>query len=387
MVDPKLVATILRDRSPYGWTETDAAGLAERYETWLADLKALGGQRPPLTPRGRAALSNLFDKTLLRAGRGAALYSAQGRGKTNALAHLTALALRYRPEWEVYTNVPYPWWAGIGEKPPRLHLVETLSELLRALSERTLRAGWSAVLIDEFDQTDSSHSWATDASESWAKYLFVARHYMTRGPLVVFHSFSWIPKTIRGGSVGSPFKLVVQNGQRRIGDLENPKGDWVGVIPESDLPFLTFGLRGFKIDVDVQELEAQFIGPQFAGDVEAVARTTLEYLGRPARVTPEQVRETQAQRREQDLAAAEGRRLRERLIADDLVAGMKPADVMRKWGTSGRLIRRIRDALLLDSKGQSSTPAARELHARERSATSTRPDENEGVCVDPGSTT
>ena len=215
---------------------------------------------------------------MLRAGRGAALYAAQGRGKTNALAFVTQLVLRYRPEWEVFTNVPYPWWARAGETPPRLHLVESLSGLLRGLSNRTVDGKWSAVLIDEFDQVDTSHSWASAGSESWAKYLFVARHYMTRGPLVVFHSFNFIPLTIRGGDVGSPFKLVNVHGERRIGDLENPKGPWVGVIPESDLPYLTFGLRGFRIDVDVQDLEGQFTGPEFAGDVEAVARTTLAYL-------------------------------------------------------------------------------------------------------------
>ncbi len=365
MPDDRLVAAILRDRGPYGWDEHDAIAAAERYEAWLADIKALDGQRPELTPYGHRVLGNLFDRTLLRAGRGAALYAAQGRGKTNTLAWITQMVLRYRPEWEVFTNVPYPWWAGAGETPPRLHLIEGLRDLLGALSRRTLKARWSAVLIDEFDQSDTSHSWATEGSEAWAKYLFIARHYMTRGPLVVFHSFHFIPKTIRGGSVGSPFKLVSRGGQRRIGDLENPSGDWVAVVPESDLPFLTFGLRGFKLDVDVQALEAEFTGPQFAGDVEAVARTTLEFLARPPTTTGEQVRAAKAELRDREVSAAEGRKLRERLMAEDLEGGMPPGQVARKWRVSGATVRRVMDSLLLGDVTGDRRRTARALHARE----------------------
>ena len=316
MPDEKLVEMILRDRSPYGWARPDAVAAAERYEGWLRGLKV----HPELPEESLRKIRHVLDRSLLRPGRGAALYAAQGKGKTNALAVITQLVLVNRPDWEVFTNVPYPWWAGAGTAPPRLHLTESLSDLLTQLSERTLKGKWSAVIIDEFDQSDTSHSWASAGSESWAKYLFVARHYLTRGPLVVFHSFNFIPLTIRGGAVGSPFKLVTRQGERVIADLENPDGEWVCTVPEADLPYLTFGLRGFRIDVDVQELEALFTGPKFAGVVTAVAKTTLWYLqktqGRPS------YREALARRKEILALANQSNVEKDWAIARDLAAGM-----------------------------------------------------------------
>lgn len=379
MADEKLVAAILRDRGPYGWTEIDARAAAERYEAWCSDLEKLEGKVPELTPVGRENLRRILDRSLLRPGRGAALYAAQGRGKTNALAFVTQLVLRYRPELEVFTNVPYPWWAGAGKAPPRLHLVESLSGLLRGLSNRTMVGKWSAVLIDEFDQADTSHSWATAGSESWAKYLFVARHYLTRGPLVVFHSFHFIPLTIRGGAVGSPFKLVNVHGERRIGDLENPKGPWVGVIPESDLPYLTFGLRGFRIDVDVQELEAQFTGPEFAGDVEAVARATLAYLGR-GKPAYERLRELKAETNAAEVAIQE-------VVEADVLAGLTYRQIQAKRGVTTNLIASVRKRLQAAGRLTLDASGARSPRAGEESGTSTLPDEDERGDVDRGSTT
>ena len=199
---------------------------------------------------------------------------------------------------------------------------------MEGLSRRTLQGQWSAVIIDEFDQVDTSHSWASAGSESWARYLFVARHYLTRGPLVVFHSFHFIPLTIRGGSVGSPFKLIVRKGERVIADLENPDGAWVGTYPESDLPFLTFGLRGFRLDVDVGELESRFTGPRFAGDVTAVAETTLEFL-ESTRSRPS-YRDALARRKEL-LALAHGSNVeKDWAMARDLASGMSWRKVARK---------------------------------------------------------
>ena len=375
MVDESLVEMILRDRSPYGWDRQRAVEAAERYESWL---RGLATPRQP-SEESQRKVRHVLERSLLRAGRGAALYAAQGRGKTNALAVVTQLVLVNRPDWEVFTNVPYPWWSGHGRAPPRMHLTESLSGLLKALSERTLKGKWSAVIIDEFDQSDTSHSWATDASESWAKYLFIARHYMTRGPLVVFHSFSFIPKTIRGGAVGSPFKLVNRGGERAIADLENPDGEWVCTVPESDLPYLTFGLRGFKIDVDVQELEAQFTGPEFAGDVEAVAKATLKYLDRG----PSAAQQLKAMR----TAEAEGELVWLRLIEGDLKAGKTYRKIQEERHVSSHTIARVAKRLRLDGCFPLPASGAREPRTREGSGTSTRPDEDEGVGANPGSTT
>ena len=76
MPDEKLVEMILRDRSPYGWTRLDAVAAAERYEGWLRGLAV----HPELPEESLRKLRHILDRSLLRRGRGAALYAAQGRG-------------------------------------------------------------------------------------------------------------------------------------------------------------------------------------------------------------------------------------------------------------------------------------------------------------------
>jgi hypothetical protein len=345
--DVKLVEAIHRDRYPYGWDQEDSERAAARYETWLDNLQ----RAPVVSDKGRRTLNYVLDRSLLRPGRGAALYGAQGKGKTNVLAVVTQLVLRYRPEWDVFTNVPYPWWASAGRAPPRLHLIESLSDLLEGLSHRTLQGRWSAVIIDEFDQVDTSHSWASASSESWAKYLFVARHYLTQGPLVVFHAFHFIPLTLRGGSVGSPFKLIVRNGERVIADLENPDGAWVGTYPESDLPYLTLGLRGFRLDVDVQDLESRFVGPQFAGDVMAVAQTTIAYL--------EEKRKLEETQDQAELALGAGETAKDAVIAGDLRLGLGTREIAEKHHVNFGRIARVRARYLLPAT-DARAPRARE---------------------------
>lgn len=172
-----LVDAIAEDRRQYGITQDGATLLAKRYEAWLAELKA-----------GRAAdlyhedtVTRLLDNSLLRLNRMSAIYGPQGKGKTNLCAVLTEIILACRPQWEVYSNVPYPWHFRAAETPPRLHLVESLSELLRALSERALEGKVdAAIILDEFDQTTSSHTWQSEASESWSRFVYVKRHYSAR---------------------------------------------------------------------------------------------------------------------------------------------------------------------------------------------------------------
>lgn len=285
-----LVDAIAEDRRQYGMTRERAVPLAKRYEAWLIELQA-----------GRAAdlyhedtVTRLLDDSLLRLNRMSAVYGPQGKGKTNLCAVLTEVTLACRPDWEVYSNVPYPWHFGAAEAPPRLHLVESLSELLRALSERALEGKVdAAIILDEFDQTTSSHSWQSETSESWSRFVYVKRHYSARGPLVVFHDLNWIPLSVRSGSSGSPFKLIVRNGEHVLADLEDPR-EWVATVGRSYLPYLTMGLRGFSLDVDMAELQSRLSGPGFAGNRKSVAQATIAFLDEQARKErAEAVRETE----------------------------------------------------------------------------------------------
>jgi hypothetical protein len=282
-----------------------------------------------------------------------AVYGPQGKGKTNLCAVLTEVILACRPGWEVYSNVPYPWHFGAAETPPRLHLVESLSELLRALSRRALEGKVdAAIILDEFDQTTSSHSWQSEASESWSRFVYVKRHYSARGPLVVFHDFNWIPLSVRSGSSGSPFKLIVRRGEHVLADLEDPR-EWVATVGKSYLPYLTMGLRGFALDVDMAEFQSRLSGPEFAGNRKAVAEATIGYLDAQERTARE--RRVELQRRESN--RAEVYRL--------LDSGCSVRQAAAKLGLSPSYVGELRKAWASAPRDPVRTYGARAPHTRE----------------------
>ncbi len=275
VADPSLVDAIWQDRShrPGGFSKEAARRLADRYEEWL-DRVQDGTAADLYVPEEVDRLLGAVQ----RRGRMSALYAPQEKGKTNLCAFVTELILACRPGWEVFTNVPYPWHGGGGRAPEHLHLIESDEELLTKLSERLKEGhGNSAIILDEFDQVDTSHSWSSDASQSWSKFVNVKRHYGAMGPLVVFHAFNQVPLEIRSGSTGSAFKLVVRGGEHTLIDLEN-LDEWVATIDRSVLPHLTYGLRGFELCVDFGALQRRFRGSAFRGDPAAVAEETLRFL-------------------------------------------------------------------------------------------------------------
>lgn len=150
-------------------------------------------------------------------------------------------------------------------------------------------------------------------------------------------------------------------------DAKGKRRRSLGPLPETDLPCLTFGLRGFKIDVDVQDLEAQLTGPEFTGDIEAVAKATLAYLGRgkPAR---ERLRELRTETDAAELAVQEA-------VESDVLAGLTYRQIQAKRGVTTNLIASIRKRLQAAGRLTLDASGARALHARE----------GEGAGVDPGS--
>jgi hypothetical protein len=274
MTDPAMVDAILEDRRPLGWTRERAERYVDRYEEWLEELE-----------RGEAwkrydevEVRRFLDNGVQRVGRMSAVYGPQGRGKSNLCSVTAELVLACRPDWEVYSSVPYSWYRGVGKAPDRLHVADSMSQLLRVFSEAILaEKGDAAVILDEFDQVDTSHTWATEDSESWSRFVNVKRHYQARGPLVVFHSFNEIPLGIRSGAKGSAFKLIARGGEHALIDLEDPS-EWKATIPVSTLPYLSYGLLGFALDVDMAELLQKFRGDSFRADQRSVAEVTLHFL-------------------------------------------------------------------------------------------------------------
>ena len=346
MTDRALVQAIYEDRRPRGFTRKDARARAELYEEWLEEVHSGRAERR----YDPAEVRRFLDFALQRVDRMAAVYGPQGKGKTNLSAVATELIIACRPSWEVYSNVPYPWQFGAGRDPPRLHLVESLSQLLRELSLRA-REGHAdaAIILDEFDQVDTSQSWADESSESWSKFVNIKRHYAARGPLVVFHALHLIPLGIRSGATGSAFKLTARRGESVLCDLEAPD-EWVATVPRSVLPHLTYGLRGFSLDTDVQALQERFVGSKFRGDRRAVADATLAFLEEQAEERA-QLGEALTAREEYDSALRERRKglaeghaalvERDRAIMLEIEAGTSRRDIVRKYHTGAALVSKL----------------------------------------------
>lgn len=266
-----LARTLFEDRVDRGTTEAETRAKAVRYADWLERMKE------PHDPR------RCPDEEFLRrwpgdlgfhTGQATVIVSKQGGGKTNACSRLIEAAIEHRPDWDIFTNVPFPWdYDPQIPRPPRLFGVHGMEELLAGVSRTILAGRKPAIAIDEMDQVVTSHSWARDTDESWVKFLFVERHFRARGPLLVYHVREHVPLPLRrrGDLRGSYFRLVIRDGRRKLIRVEDPSQWWV--ITESRLPFLTLGLRGFSIDVDMEELLSRV-----DGDSRSVAQQVLDYL-------------------------------------------------------------------------------------------------------------
>ena len=323
---PGLAKTIFEDRVDRGVSWEGALRRARRYRAWLDSLSMDHDAR------------SCPEETLIRhwpgdlcfhTGQATVFVARQGAGKTNTISYLIEKAIEHRPEWDVYTNVPFPWdgpLEGTVPAPPNLHAVRSMTELLRGVANSILADRIPAVAIDEMDQASTSHEWASERSESWTKFLFVERHFRVRGPLLAYHVFEHVPLPLRrvGDLRGSYFRVVVLGGERLLARVEDTSAWWG--VRESVLPYQTLGLRGFSLDLDMADVENHL-----DGDRREVAQQTIAYLD-----------ELEQRRREEaDLAAAEAREVHATAVAevDVALAEQHQARLERRE----RIIRRFLD--------------------------------------------
>jgi hypothetical protein len=203
------------------------------------------------------------------------LVAPQGHGKTMAATYLTELALGHRREWDVYTNVPFPWFEdlrGTVPAPPRLFSVHSGIELAEGIANSVLQDRVPAAVLDESGQWLSSHDWRSDAAESWTKFTYVERHFRTRGPVLVYHTWKTVLEPFRdeGDLRGSYCRVVKRAGKYRIGRVEDRSRWWT--VEYSALPYLSLGLRGFDMNLDWEAL-----GKQLGGSVHSCARQVLAF--------------------------------------------------------------------------------------------------------------
>jgi hypothetical protein len=334
-----LANAILEDRIDRGETAEGSRRKAERYRRFLRSLEA---PHDVATCTLERAIRRWPGDLCFHAGQASVFVARQGAGKTNAISFLIQKALRHRPAWDVYTNVPFPWdgeLKGIVPSPANLHAVGAMSELLRGIGQTILANRIPAVAIDEMDQATTSHEWASDRSESWTKFLFVERHFRVRGPLLAYHVYEHVPLPLRraGALRGSYFRVVVRGGERRLARVEDLSTWWV--VGESSLPFQTLGLRGFDIDVDMADLETHLDGNR-----KQVALQLLAYLD--ARAQAKTAGDAQGMS-EAELSPAARRAERAKTleqIVEALVAGpkLKSRPLMEQFHVGPRTIRDLR---------------------------------------------
>ena len=219
-----------------------------------------------------------IDRRWLFEGRPTVVFAGQGKGKSNFATWVIEKVLETRPDWDVYTNVPFPWDEDGGGPPEakpcdRLHAISRLSEVLRGAAG-SVRAGRKpAVIIDEMDQAVTSHDWSSEAAQSWQRLVNIERHLRIRGPLLVYHAYRHIPVVLREGTMlKAMLQVIIKDGQHWEICREEQEDGFLH-IPRSVLPYLTYGLRGFDIDVEVQDLEKHL-----SGSLESVARQLTDYL-------------------------------------------------------------------------------------------------------------
>jgi hypothetical protein len=266
-----LARVLASDRS----LSVEVAGeLAERYLAWRAGLPTREVQ-----PWEDRKATRYVEGAWLWEGRPSVVFAGQGRGKSNFAAFVIEKVLETRPEWDVYTNLPFAWdpdGDGPAEVEPwgRVRPVSRLSEVLRGAAESVQAGRKPAVIIDEMDQAVTSHSWASEEAQSWQKLVNIERHLRIRGPLLVYHAYRHVPVVLREGTMlKSMLQVIVKDGARWV--IRREEEGFLHV-PPTVLPYLAYGLRGFDIDVDVGDLEKHL-----SGSGERVARQVLGYLKSP----------------------------------------------------------------------------------------------------------
>lgn len=248
-----------------------AGEVADRYLAWRAALPKRVAE-----PWERQKARRYIEGAWLWEGRPSVVFAGQGKGKSNFAAWASEKVLETEPTWDIYTTLPFPWdpdCDGPPEAQPwrRIHPVNSLSQVLRGAAESVEAERVPAVIIDEMDQAVTSHDWMSEEARSWQRLVNIERHLRIRGPLLVYHAYRHVPVVLREGTMlKSMMQVIIKDGKHWV--IQRGEEGFLNV-PETVLPYLVYGLRGFDIDVDVQDLERHL-----NGSAATVRRQMVEYL-------------------------------------------------------------------------------------------------------------
>lgn len=264
---------------------------AGNYLSILEDLRnstgALSGD--PEMEALRARTAYWVDKHFLFKGLTTVLVAKAGTGKTHFGSWLILRALFLHPEWDIYTNIPF-FWVGNDSlenlKPPRLYSVMSMSQLLKASAQSILDGRMPAVILDEMDGALMSQLWRTNQNLSWERFTFIERHLMIRGPLLLYHEVSDVPHYLRKGALANQIVGIYLHGGQRYVFSQRSQPNAL-IIDGPVIPYSTYGLMGFRIDVDVGKLAAQLHAarPKIVAEqiLSKVDDCLIDWEGRPDR--------------------------------------------------------------------------------------------------------
>ena len=192
-----------------------------------------------------------------------------------------------RPDWDPITNLPFIFATKTrdiqGYNIDRIKIITSMSTLLRTQAKAMLSGRVSPVIIDEADSAYIAPQTRSEKGISMKTYIYVERHFDTKGPLMIYHRGKDIPTELRNEDVShGVFEIAwyinrKRNIRKRV--VSNPT-KWsyrdntsYFPIPLTMIPYHNQGFGSFWIDVDMQWINQRLNGTQ-----EDVARQLPEIL-------------------------------------------------------------------------------------------------------------
>lgn len=217
-------------------------------------------------------------KKTLPQGLATTTYAEQGMGKSNTASFIAELVLILKPQWDIVTNVSYSFSprANMLEDTydmPRIKIVGSMSAMLREIAQTIINKRVPAVIIDEMDSSYVATQTKSNRGISFKSFIYVERHFGTKGPFLIYHRRKDIPVEMRQNNISLDTYQVAwyrnYNTGRSKRVLSNPDLWWGQPegyrylpIPLTRLPYMNQGFGSFAIDVNMQAISESLNGTQ-----------------------------------------------------------------------------------------------------------------------------
>ena len=218
---------------------------------------------------------NYWLKKFVPHGLATTTYAEQGMGKTNLTSVLTEFMLVLKPQWNIITNISFAFSEAAQALPgynlPRVKIVGRMSQMLQEIAQTILNNRIPAVIIDEMDSSYIATQTRSNRGTSFKAFIYVERHFDTKGPFLIYHRHKDIPTEMRQNDVTLDTYQVAwyrnYNDGRARRVVSNPnlwengqQGLRYFPVPLTSLPYMNQGFGSFAIDVDMQAIAESLNG-------------------------------------------------------------------------------------------------------------------------------